>query len=428
MNAAALLELSKQLLRRAMRSDFQREHATDQERAELAAQTPPTADPLAQDYVAWRRAVLWIAGIVLVLAACIAVAEHKTTAQQVAQAQMAAMRAQAAAEGQELPTGDLARLTTEIAEGFGKQNLEILDGLGDFLLFLKIAVATLVMIAAVHWRSIRRSRNLVRWAWLTALVLPLLVSVYPWAQSLDFSHLNQQNMFGQVVDTGKVVKQQIGLALAATLMSTLLPKLIALFPGIIRSSMVLKTLLPEAAAPGWLTVVFAPFLAGFLLLVLSFLSQSQGSWVLLAAMLSLCAAPVIYVRRAADLVRPHTAEEVGAVVGSIRRLAGATNTIGYGLLIWYVLDFDELSWTTAIHLLLEAGGGILMTMVVISDITIALLAFSQRQGALFQGSGLRAAYEHRLQALSGAGLTNVESVLGIKDLDNLRKVGRGGSD
>jgi hypothetical protein len=192
-----------------------------------------------------------------------------------------------------------------------------------------------------------------------------------------------------------------------------------------RSSMALKTLLPEAAAPGWLTVVFAPFLAGFLLLVLSFLSQSQGSWVLLAAMLSLCAAPVIYVRRAADLVRPHTAEEVGAVVGGIRRLGGATNTIGYGLLIWYLFDFDELSWTTAIHMLLEAGGGILMTMVVISDITIALLAFSQRQGALFQGSGLRAAYEHRLQALSGAGLTNVESVLGIKDLENLRKAGRG---
>jgi hypothetical protein len=425
MNAAALLDLSQRLLRRAIRSDFQREHATDQERAELAAQTPPTSDPLAQDYVAWRRAVLWIAGIVLVLGACIALLEHKTTAEQVAYAQMAALKAQAAAEGQELPTGDLAQLTAEVANQFGKNNLEILDGLGDFLLSVKLAVAILVMVAAVQWRRIRRSRNLVRWAWLTALVLPLLVSVYPWAQSLDFSHLNQENLFGQVVDTGKVVKQQIGLALAATLMSTLLPKLIALFPGIMRSSMALKTLLPEAAAPGWLTVVFAPFLAGFLLLVLSFLSQSQGSWVLLAAMLSLCAAPVIYVRRAAELVRPHTAEEVGDVVGRIRRLAATTNAIGIGLLVWYLFDFDELSWTTAIHMLLEAGGGILMTMVAISDITIALLAFSQRQGAMFQGSGLRAAYEHRLLALSGAGLTNVESVLGIKDLENLRKAGRG---
>jgi hypothetical protein len=424
MNAEALLDLSRRLLRRAVRSDFQRERASDEERTQLAGQTPPTSDPLAQDYVAWRRAVLWIAGVVLVLGACIALVEHKTTAERVAHAQMAALKAQATAEGQELPTGDLAQLTAQIAEGFGKNNLEILDGLGDFLLFVKVAVATLVMIAAVQWRNIRRSRNFVRWAWLTALVLPLLVSVWPWAQSLDFSHLNEQNELGQVVDNGKVVKQQIGLALAATLMSTLLPKLIALFPGIMRSSMALKTLLPEAAVPGWLTVVFAPFLAGFLLLVLAFLSQSQGSWVLLAAILALCAGPVIYVRRAADLVRSHTAEEVGEVVGRIRRMAASTNAIGIGLLVFYVFDFDELSWTTAIHMLLEAGGGILMTMVAISDITIALLAFSHRQGAMFQGSGLRAHFEHRLQALAGAGLTNVESVLGMKDLENLRKAGR----
>ena len=43
------------------------------------------------------------------------------------------------------------------------------------------------------------------------------------------------------------------------------------------SSLALKTLLPEAVAPGWLTVVFAPFMTGFLLLVLCLLSQTDGS-------------------------------------------------------------------------------------------------------------------------------------------------------
>jgi hypothetical protein len=421
MQAAALLALAQRLVRRAVTADFQRERAADDERAELAAMTPPIGDPLAQDYVAWRRAVAWVGGVLLMVGCLIAVVEHRTVAEQAAHAQIAAARAQAAAAGQGFEGLDLPALIGEVTKGFGKDNLAILDGLNEFLLFVKLAVATLLLAAAWQWRRVRRSRSLARWGWLAALVLPLLVSVWPWAQSLDFSHLDLNDGFGGVVQNGKLAKQQVALALAGLLMATLVPKLIALFPGIMRSSMALKTLLPEAAAPGWLTVVFAPFLAGFLLLVLSFLSQAQGSWLLLAAMLLLGAAPLLYVRRAADLVRPHTAEEVGTVIGPIRRLAGLTNALGVVLLVWYVFDFDDLSWATAVHMLLEAAGGILLTMLVITDITLALLAFSQRQGAAFQQSALRPLYEQRLQALAGSGLTDVENALGIKDLENLRQ-------
>jgi hypothetical protein len=83
-----------------------------------------------------------------------------------------------------------------------------------------------------------------------------------------------------------------------------------------------------------------------------------------------------------------------------------------------------VSWTTAIHLLLEAGGGIFLTMVVISDITLALLAHSHRLNALFQNTEMRALYEQRLQSLTGAGLTDVQGALGVKDLDDLRKMGQ----
>lgn len=413
-----LHELALRFARRAAASNFQRERAADDERALLAAASPPIADPLAQDYVAWRRAALWLAGVLLAIASLIAVAEHRPVAEQAA-------RAQVEAAGQHVGDAEMQQLVAQVTEGIGKGNIEIIDGLQDFLLFVKMAVATLVLLAAWRWQRVRRSRSFARWGFLTALVLPLLVSAWPWSMWLDFSHLDQQGGFGQAVQNSAMVKQQVSLAIASVLMLTIAPKLIALFPGIVRSSLALKTLLPEAAAPGWLAVVFAPFLAGFLLLVLCFLGQAQGSWLLLAGIAALCCAPIVYVRRAADLVRPHSADEVGAVVGGVRRTALVTNVIGVALLAGYLLSFDAITWSAALHLMFDAAGGIMLSMVVISDITLALLAFSQRQGAQFQSSGLREQYEQRLQALGSAGLTDVEGALGVKDLDDLRKLRQG---
>jgi hypothetical protein len=415
-SAPPILDLALRFLGRAVSGDFQTHHAAADERQQLAAAPQPVTDALAQDYVAWRRAALWVGGVLLALGALIAVVAHQPLAEQIA-------HVQAAAAGQQIAGADLQQLVAQITEGFGKSNLSIIDGLQEFLLVVKLAVATLALIAAWQWSRIQRSRSLARWGWLVLVVLPLLVAAWPWSSSLDFAHLDQ-NQFGAAAQQGKVVKQQVALAIAALLMTTIAPKLIALFPGIIRSSLALKTLLPEVAAPGWLVVMFAPFLVGFLMLIVCFLSQVQGSWLLLGGVGALIAGPVLYVRRAADLVRPHTAAEVGEVVGRIRRTASMTTLAGIVVLTLYLFDLDDVSWTTAIHLLLEAGGGIFLTMVVISDITLALLAHSHRLNALFQNTEMRALYEQRLQSLTGAGLTDVQGALGVKDLDDLRKMGQ----
>jgi hypothetical protein len=407
----SLGELAPRFLVRAITANFQRQRAADDERQQLAAHTPPVTDPIAQDYVAWRRAALWIAGVLLTVSVLLQLVEHQSVA-----AHWAAGAAKA--NGQVLSGADLEQQIAATTQQMGEDNVAVIDGLQDFLLFVKMSVAVLTVIAARWWLRVRRSLALARWAWVTALVVPLLVSGWPWANMLDFTHLD--GAFGQA-GTGAAIKQQFAIMLAAVLMATVAPKLIALFPGIMRASLTLKTLLPEAAVPGWLTVVFAPFLAGFLLLVLCFLSQVQGSWWLIIAILCLVVGPCIYVRRAADLVRPHSAGEVSDVVGRVRSSATLFNGIGIALLAWWLFDLDDVSWVAALHLLLDAAGGILLTMVVISDITLALLAFSQRQGAAFQSSELRTAYEQRLQSLATAGLTDVESALGIKDMAELRK-------
>lgn len=415
MNAAALADLTRRLLVRAVSGDFQKNHASGDERQQMAQAPQPVADPLAQDYVAWRRAVLWVGGVLLGAGALIGLAEHQKLAEKGAHEQLAA-------QGQAAIGVDLQNAVEQLTRQVGANNLAIMDGLMDFLLFMKVLVAVLALTAAWKWLHVRRSRALTRWALIAALVIPLLVSAWPWGQFLDFDHL--QRDFGAGAEAVKKAKDMVALLIASSLVSTIAPKLIALFPGIIRSAMTLKTLLPEAATPGWLVVVFGPFLVGFLLLVVSFMSQVQGSWLLLGATAALVFGPVLYIRKAGILVRPHTPEEVSSVVGPVRHLAGLGNAVGAVLLVVYLFSLHEVSWTGAFHMVLEAGGGILLTMVAISDLTIALLAFSQRQGAQFQSSAQRALYERRLDALSGVGLTNLETALGLKDFAKLRKPGQ----
>lgn len=412
MNAAALADLAGRLLVRAVSGDFQKNHASDDERQQMAQAPQPVADPLAQDYVAWRRAALWVGGVLLGVGAMIGLAEHQGIAEQGA-------RAQLVTQGQPWTDGDLQNAIQQTTRQIGANNLAIIDGLLDFLLFVKVTVAVLVITAAWKWVQLRRSRTMTRWALITALVVPLLVSAWPWAQFLDFGHLQ-----GEVGDRVKEIKATVAFYIAATLVLTIAPKLIALFPGIMRSAMTLKTLLPEATTPGWLVVACGPFLVGFLLLVVCFMSQVEGSWLLLGGTVALVFGPVLYIRKAGMLVRPHTPEEVSSVVGPVRQLAGLGNVVGAVLLTTYLFGLDQVSWTTAVHMLFEAGGGILLTMVAISDLTIALLAFSQRQGAQFQSSAQRALYERRLEALSGVGLTSLETALGLKDFAKLRKPGQ----
>ncbi|MFN3243276.1 MAG: hypothetical protein ACE37K_17375 [Planctomycetota bacterium] len=391
MTFAAFADLARTLVVRAFTADFQRERATGRERAELLGAERPVADPLAQDYVSWRRAALWVAAVLLSLGVVLSMLDFSSTASQLAEGANAT--------------------SAQVEQMFGAGNLSLIDLLQVVLLLVKLAVAALTVVAAVRWTRVASSRSFSRYAWLCALVLPLVIAGFPWGQFLDFSHLN--GGFGAAAGQGAAAQQQVSVAIGAMLLVTVAPKLLALFPGIMRSSLTLKTLLPQAAAPGWLTVVFAPFLAGFLLLVLSFLSQVQGSWALILGVMCLVAGPCLYVRRARDLVRPHTDEEVGVVVRAVRKQALAFHAIGALLLFVYVADLEGLSWLSVLHLGLEAAGGVMLTMVAISDVTLALLAFSHRQGTAFHASDLRAQHEQRLQALATCGLTSVDEAFGL---------------
>ncbi len=120
MNAAALADLALRLLVRAVSGDFQKNHASDDERQQMAQAQQPVADPLAQDYVAWRRAALWVGGVLLGAGALIGLAEHQGIAEQFT-------RAQLEQQGQQARGADLQNAIQQTAQQIGANNVAIFD-------------------------------------------------------------------------------------------------------------------------------------------------------------------------------------------------------------------------------------------------------------------------------------------------------------
>jgi hypothetical protein len=318
MEAAQLGELSKILFRRATRSSLQQVETTDAERAQLAAASPPITGRHAQDYAAWRRAVLWVSGAVLAVALFLALADHKGFAETFATGELKAKQVaqQRLHHGEPLPPIDheqIQRAAAALEQQLGKDNVELIDNLQYFHIFVKMVVVTLVLVAARAWSAVRRSRNLARWAWVIGLVVPLALAAFPWANSLDVDHIQ-----GFGVDP-VVLRRTFAAMFGTFYLFVLLPKLLSIFPGIMRSALTMKTLLPESMQTGWMTVLTAPLFVGFLLVILCVLSQLQGSFLLVGGFVCLAIGPCVYLYRARDLVRPHPLADAERIVHQIRR-------------------------------------------------------------------------------------------------------------
>ena len=138
-DVARILELSRRFVQRALTADFQREHAIEAERTALAAQKKSITDPLAQDYVAWRRAALWVAGVVLSIGLLLTIIDH----QPIAEAMAESFGPQATVE--------------QVVTADGAANVALLDDLQYFDLLLKACIAGLVLYAATvgSWSAVR---------------------------------------------------------------------------------------------------------------------------------------------------------------------------------------------------------------------------------------------------------------------------------
>lgn len=311
--------------------------------------------------------------------------------------------------GQDVDEAQIKQLIDVQVNTFGKENMETIDGI-QILLFLVQAVGiVLIILAARSWHNLLRSRNLSRIAWLVLLLFPMVLGLIPARMLMDFSQIQNPEMEKQMM-------MVMGLAFGLTYLTILGPRVIAIFPGAIRSAMELKVLVPQSPAAGWLVAICAPVYALIMFIVTIVLNQVGANLGMMLGMLAICAAPLVYIVRAKDVLRPHDTAELGPLVQRARLFSAIFNTVGIILVGTNILEMEQLQLKahTVISFVVGVLGSMWLLTVVAADLIIALFRLEYNQSKSFHDSNLEQDLAENLNVLDRAGLTSLIGKSGAK--------------
>jgi hypothetical protein len=407
------LQRSWVMLRRTMSSDFQQLPVLDEEKARFAALPVPVVDPMAQGFLVWRRSLLATAAGLLLLYAFNSLVGIRTVEHQL----MEVNRAQLVESGQFAGDSDYLeeqarQQTDQYMALVGSDNLDIINGLDILIRLSVLAAAVVITVASVKWYDVRLSRRLSRIGWLVLFGAPFLLAMIPASAMMDFTHLPAAEAAQASMLLGGTVGVSFFLALV--------PKVISLLPGVMRSAMTVKTMLPEATSPGWIVAIMAPLYGLILLVVLATVNQVQFDVQFLFGMGFLIAAAVFYVVRAPQLVRAHTEEEAVHVVARARLQTGLLNGVGALLLALYLLNLPNLDFGSTANVFFGIIGNVLLMTLIGTELTLRFLKQASVDAAGFRDSHYEAALTDKLGRLAAHQLTDEEGVMA-------GSVGAGGS-
>lgn len=347
--------------RRIAISNFIGEGVTEDERKVLIE--AGINSPMSQNYLAWRRALLWFAAATLAIVVVLRIGSYFT-------------------DFDELPG--------------------ILQFVMVVLFVAQIATCGLAALAAVRWSRVESTRSLARFSWFCLFLVPLLLFLIPVGRFIgadDFA--NEQERLGFIATIGILYSL------------SLLPKLIGLFPALIRSSLTLKTLLPESPMPGWIAVIIAPLYALFLAVVLVVVVQVENLW-LSIAIGALTLSPTRIVLCAGRLVQPCDEKQAMANVTQVRRSTWILNGIGLAAGIAFAIEIltkyeNDITAGNILEFACSIAGSFLLLTVVTSDLLIGLFKVAFDRERTMRDDGLEDRLQSRFTDLEALGLTDVRA-------------------
>lgn len=418
-------------LRRVVAINFQKTRVTDREAAKLASSATPITETVGQSYAAWRRSALWIAGVALFVHVIILFSTFRFQETQVRNAVAVSERKQldqlrkanrrnpmevrqmamqnpmtigpryAAIQSSRAEREYIKRMQDTTVKNFGASNLAMLDAIILIGNFVVLVCAVLVILSAVFWNRLRRSKWLARIGWLVLFLSPVLLGLLPLSQLMDFGHVDPQFRKGIVYAIGAMFAIQVFAKESV--------KVLAVFPGIIRSSMGLKTLLPESAVPGWIVALIAPIYMLFVLLFVVTVNQLQGGWLLMSAAVCLMAAPAVYLFFGKVIVQPRRADEIGSVVNPIRMAAAGLSVVGLVLFSFWVLDLPGIDLGDVFKIVFGLIANVLLLTVVVTDFIVEKLHTGYIQSRGFEGTRQQETLDRRFAALAQFGRASTDT-------------------
>ena len=351
--AIDLYHLYRLFWTRVLKSDFNYITTTEQESKILESGIEPVKSPIAQTYASWRRSLLMICLLML---------------------------------GITLFFNSIDLIS--VFSNSKKHPIMVFHAI--FLFIIQILSFSLCMFSAFKWGNLRTSRTFVRFAWIVQFFGPFLLFVMPLSLFVN----------------DKIILALLGF----NSIKILAPKIFSLFPGLIRCSLTIKTLLPETSVSGWLAIVIAPIYALFLCVASITCLQTSNIFLGIGfGFISLGMSVVII--KSQELLKPITREESSEVVFRIKRIQSTFQGVGIFFIIIHVFRNFEINFGFLNNVMLfifSFIGNVTLLTVVMSDFMLAMIRQGSIQAKEFENSPLSETYRDRLEQLASCGLTELE--------------------
>lgn len=401
MNGAKLARAVHAFGTRIVASNFTKANASDKERRELEAAKVPLCSVMSQNYAAWRRAMLWFASVGLVFTGISTIIDLF----------------QMLSEDTFFGPG----VTPEFSQQIGPANTSVLNNamkspgiilmLEALIALLSVLAPVFVIMAAVKWADVQKSRRLAWLGWLCVFIGPFFVLLFPIPALMNDSfgiHGSVFAMEGYSFDMAPVKRGfWSGIGVIVAIMA-LAPHVLSVFPGILRACVTLRTLIPESPLPGWICMLIAPLYA--MLFAIIVVLALQSNHLLLALGLGfILGLPLLTMFNIRQLSKAETPDQMNAHLSSFKRKQSILQWVGLALIVAGLSDYyEQIGLWNMISTSIELVANIFFMTMVAADFVLGLMHLAHMQSKALHRSPLFPELDRRFQDLDQVQLTEFD--------------------
>ena len=142
-----------------------------------------------------------------------------------------------------------------------------------------------------------------------------------------------------------------------------------------------------------------PLYSVFLLVFVSGIIQTQGSFYLLSGVACLTFSPIFYVIHHKNLIRPQSAADAAQLVRSVKRQVRLLSMAGLTLVSIFIVQGSNFGPVQLLGFLTGIVGNVVLLTVVGADFMLSVLRSAHVQHKASQGTELQASLSEKLEAL-----------------------------
>ncbi len=278
------------------------------------------------------------------------------------------------------------------------------------------ALPLTALMVVFFWTKFHFTHRAMAIAFAFSFLFPMLIALCPWG----WSYAEPHDASASIAEK-KMEEFAYGIAYGAEYFLTLLPTVLSLVPGVQRSCLRVKTLLPQSILPGWFLVAAAPFYSLVLMVMFVAINQVASGPFFFVGMALLLLAPLLYSFRMDILTRPLASPADYKSFSRVRASVGAVTAIAGGCLLIFlvtlnfqgirVFGFDPktslLQPLDVLQLFLETTGKSMLITVLGADILMRINFSAWKNMRRFSGSSEADSYGTAMEEM-GRVATNAE--------------------